>query len=77
MGPVKLINVFFRIMVLSKENMGKYLNKTAHEVAKKKCKNTKIPADDEEVKQIQAELENLLISTEPKVKQVVSPENPD
>ena len=59
-------------MVVSNDTVDKYLKKTAHEIAKKKTKNTKIAADDEAVLAISADLEKLLIETDPKVKQVVS-----
>lgn len=53
-------------MIVSKDTVDEYLNKTAHEIAKKKAQNTEIAADDEAVLAISADLEKLLIETDPK-----------
>ena len=60
-----------RTMIVNKENVHKYIHKSAHEVAKKKCKNQRLPEDDEEVKKIEAEMERCICFGGPNVKTVV------
>lgn len=54
-------------MALTEENVDKYVRKTAHELAKKKCKNTRLPENDDSVETIRCDLEKLLIETDLKV----------
>lgn len=56
-------------MAINKANCEKYVKKTAHELAKKKTKNMKIDADDEECKKIQEDL-CCLLKGGPNVKEV-------
>lgn len=57
-------------MVVNKANVDKYIAKTAHEIAKRKTKNTKIAEDDPEVAAIKADLAQCLSSGGPHVKVV-------
>ncbi|KAH3872227.1 tubulin polymerization-promoting protein family member 3-like [Dreissena polymorpha] len=57
-------------MVVNKANVDKYITKTAHEIAKKKTKNTKIAEDDAEVKTLKAEIVQAIKSAGPNVKVV-------
>lgn len=57
-------------MTLNKANVDKYINKTAHEIAKRKTKNTKIAEDDAEVQTIKANLCNAVCGGGPNVKVV-------
>ena len=70
-----LFSLFFipyRHMALTEENVDKYVRKTAHELAKKKCKNTRLPENDDSVETIRCDLEKLLIETDLKVAATVS-----
>lgn len=57
-------------MVVNKANVEKYISKTAHEIAKRKTKNTKIAEDDAEVATIKADLCCCVSSGGPHVKVV-------
>jgi len=57
-------------MAINKDNCKKFVAKTAHEIAKRKTKNTKIAADDAEVTKINDHLCSLLCGGGPHVKEV-------
>ncbi|XP_045212487.1 tubulin polymerization-promoting protein family member 3-like isoform X1 [Mercenaria mercenaria] len=57
-------------MVVNKGNVDKYISKTAHEIAKRKTKNTKIAADDPEVATIKDDLCSCISGGGPNVKVV-------
>ncbi|KAH3872254.1 tubulin polymerization-promoting protein family member 3-like [Dreissena polymorpha] len=57
-------------MVVNKANVDKYITKTAHEIAKKKTKNTKLAENDPEVETIKADLINCVAAGGPHVKVV-------
>jgi len=59
-------------MVTDKANVDKYLSKTAHELGKKKTKNTKIAESDPEVVALKDQLSQCVLASGPKVKEVVS-----
>lgn len=59
-------------MLANKANVDKYLTKTAHEIAKKKTKNTKIAESDPEVTSIKDSLSQAVLGGGPNVKEVVS-----
>lgn len=58
-------------MVVNKANVDKYVNKTAHEIAKRKTKNTKIAENDPEVETIKADIISSISGGGPNVKVVV------
>lgn len=55
-------------MTVNTENVEKYLTKTAHEIAKRKTKNNKLPESDVEVQAIKVDLSNCVASGGPHVK---------
>jgi len=57
-------------MVVNKANVDKYISKTAHEIAKRKTKNTKIADSDPEVQTIKADLCSCISGGGPNVKVV-------
>jgi len=57
-------------MAVNKANCDKYITKTAHEIAKRKTKNTKIAVDDAEVETIKADLCSCVSGGGPNVKVV-------
>lgn len=59
-------------MLANKANVDKYLSKTAHEIGKKKTKNTKIAESDPEVQSVKEHLSQCVLSGGPNVKEVVS-----
>jgi hypothetical protein len=59
-------------MVVNKANVDKYISKTAHEIAKRKTKNTKIAESDAEVVTIKTDLISCVSGGGPNVKVVVS-----
>ncbi|XP_045212483.2 tubulin polymerization-promoting protein family member 2-like isoform X2 [Mercenaria mercenaria] len=57
-------------MTVNKVTVNSYLNKTAHEIAKKKTKNPKIAEKDDEVKIIKADLCKWMKAETPHIKQI-------
>lgn len=52
-------------MIVNKDNVKKFVNKTAHEMAKKKTKNEKLKEDDPEVKNIKKHIKKCIRENAP------------